>query len=157
MGRGKEMGEQREMVKVYLEVCHPEAKVPCYARPQDAGMDIYAVEDMAIKPGQTAIVRTGLKMAIPPGYEIQIRPRSGMSLKTPLRLANSPGTIDAGYRDEVGIIMHNTSQEEEYLIKKGDRVAQMVLQKVPGIQWVPIENVQDIGQNRGGGFGSSGR
>lgn len=151
------MAEQREMVEVYLEVCHPEAKVPCYARPQDAGMDLYAVEDTLIKPGQTVIVRTGLKLAIPPGYEIQIRPRSGMSLKTPLRVANSPGTIDAGYRDEVGIIMHNTSQEEEYLIKKGDRVAQLVLQRVPGIQWVSVANVLEIGENRSGGFGSSGR
>ncbi len=151
------MTEQREMIAVYLEVCHPEAKVPCYARLQDAGMDLYAVEDTPVKPGQTVIVRTGLKMAVPSGYELQICPRSGMSLNTFLRVANSPGTIDSGYRDEVGIIMHNTSQEKEYLIKKGDRVAQMVLQKVPGIQWIPVDDILEIGGNRGGGFGSSGR
>jgi len=79
-----------------------------------------------------------------------------MSLQTPLRVANSPGTIDAGYRDEVGIIMYNTSQSQEYQIKKGDRVAQMVLQKVPQIHWVSVKSVQEIGIDRGGGFGSSG-
>lgn len=150
------MEKERELVEVYLEVCHPEAKRPSYARSGDAGMDLYAVEDMVLKPGQTVIVRTGLKVAIPSGYELQIRPRSGLSLKTPLRVANSPGTIDAGYRDEVGIIIDNLSSEEEYRIKKGDRVAQLVLQKVPQIQWVPVKSVEEIGENRGGGFGSSG-
>ncbi len=151
------MSEQRERVEIYLEVCHPEAKKPCYARAGDAGMDLYAVENILIKPGQTVLVRTGLKVAIPAGYEIQVRPRSGLSLKSPLRVANSPGTIDAGYREEIGVIMHNTSQTEAYSLQKGDRVAQLVLQKVPMIQWVPVEKVAEIGENRGGGFGSSGK
>jgi dUTP pyrophosphatase len=150
------MKEEREIVEIPLEFCHFEAKMPRYAKQGDAGMDIYAVEDLLVKPGQTVIISTGLKIAIPLGYEIQIRPRSGMSLQTPLRVANSPGTIDAGYRDEVGIIMYNTSQSQEYQIKKGDRVAQMVLQKVPQIHWVPVKSVQEIGIDRGGGFGSSG-
>lgn len=147
----------REVVEVCIEFCHPEAQRPSYARPGDAGMDIYAVEDTVIGPGSTVVVRTGLKLAIPEGYEIQIRPRSGLSLKTPLRLANSPGTIDSGYREELGIIMHNTSLQETYTVKKGERVAQMVLQRVPAIEWKQVKSVDGIGTNRGGGFGSSGR
>lgn len=147
----------RESIEVYIELCHPEARMPSYARPGDAGMDIFAVEDTTIPPGKTLILGTGLKVAIPEGYEIQIRPRSGMSLKTPLRLANSPGTIDSGYRDEVGIIIHNTSLQETCQVKKGERIAQMVLQRVPQISWKPVASVADIGRDRGGGFGSSGK
>lgn len=147
----------REIIKVYLEICHPEAKTPAYARVGDAGMDIYAVEDQVIETNSTVILKTGLKVAIPEGYEIQIRPRSGLSLKTALRLPNSPGTIDAGYRDEIGIIMHNTSMTEPYKVKKGERIAQMVLQRVPMIEWQLTDSVINIGENRGGGFGSSGK
>lgn len=147
----------REAVEIYLELCHPDAVKPAYAKPQDAGMDIYAVQDDNIAAGQTRLIPTGLKIAIPEGYEVQIRPRSGMSLQTPLRVANSPGTIDAGYRDEVGIIMHNTAREGSYQIKKGERIAQMVLQKVPRIEFKQVGSVAEIGGNRGGGFGSSGR
>ncbi|MGI6587677.1 MAG: dUTP diphosphatase [Peptococcia bacterium] len=150
------MEEERETVNIYLELCHAEAKMPCYARRGDAGMDVYAVEDTLVKPGQTVVVRTGLKVALPLGYELQIRPRSGLSLQTPLRVANSPGTIDAGYRDELGIIMHNTSLEKGCQIKKGERVAQLVLQKVPQIHWITVSSVREIGKDRGGGFGSTG-
>lgn len=150
------MREERDKVQVFLELCHQEAKMPSYARPGDAGTDLYTIEDLVIKPGETVLVRTGIKVAIPFGYEIQIRPRSGLSLKTPLRVANSPGTIDAGYREEICIIVNNISQTAEYQIKKGDRIAQMVLQRVPEIQWVKVDNLQGMGEDRGGGFGSSG-
>ncbi|MDX9872132.1 MAG: dUTP diphosphatase [Clostridia bacterium] len=146
----------QENVKIHLELCRTDARVPEYARAGDAGMDIYAVEDQIIAPDSTVIVKTGLKAAIPEGYEIQIRPRSGLSLKTSLRLPNSPGTIDAGFRDEIGIILHNTSLNQAYTVKKGDRVAQMVLQRVPRIEWEVTDDVTKIGENRGGGFGSSG-
>ncbi len=147
----------RKQVNVYIEKCRPQAVLPTYARQGDAGMDIYAAEEVVLHPGETLIIPAGLKVAIPEGYEIQIRPRSGMSFKTPLRIANSPGTIDAGYRDEIGIIVHNTSSKESYTIKTGDRIAQMVLQEVPEIKWLPVESVDSLGENRGGGFGSSGR
>ena len=147
---------KREIVDVAIELCHPDAKMPEYARLGDSGMDISAIEDMKLLPGQTVIVKTGLKLAIPEGYEIQIRPRSGLSFKTPLRIPNSPGTIDSGYRDELGIIMQNNSANERYLIRKGERIAQMVLQRVPAIQWRQVASVSDIGEDRGGGFGSSG-
>ena len=95
-------------VKVYVEKCRDEAIIPVYAKEGDAGMDVCAAIGADIYPGQTIIIPTGLKLAIPTGYEIQVRPRSGLSYKTFLRIANSPGTIDSGYRDELGIIISNT-------------------------------------------------
>jgi len=134
-------------------------------------MDVRSAEEVVIKPKQTVIVPTGFKVAIPEGFEIQVRPRSGLSYKTPLRLSNSPGTIDSGYRDEVGVLITNTStidsknmlslkdkgnQEGTYVIKKGERVAQIVLARVPQIQFINTDDVKKIGTNRGGGFGSTG-
>lgn len=164
----------KRSVEVCVEICREGAILPQYANPGDAGMDVYAAEDVCIRPGETVIVPTGLKLAIPEGYEIQVRPRSGVSFKTPLRLPNSPGTIDSGYRDELGIIMANTSetygtdvdriltldskenQKGTYKIKKGDRLAQIVLQEAPRILFKVVESVKDIGEDRGGGFGSTG-
>lgn len=157
-------------VEVLVEACRDDIELPRYANLGDAGMDVRAAIDVDILPGETVAIPTGLKMAIPLGYEIQVRPRSGVSLKTPLRLVNSPGTIDAGYRDEVGVIMHNSSKTGEkiysisekgnkagiYRIKKGDRIAQFILNEVPTIKWKETKNISEIGNNRGGGFGSSG-
>ncbi len=184
-------------VEVFIEICREGVVLPAYARPGDAGMDVCAAEELLLRPGETGIVPTGLKMAIPEGYEVQIRPRSGISFKTPLRLSNSPGTIDCGYRDELGIILTNTSAvynrcesgienntdsgiennadngidsykaetltidskgnlNGTYLIRKGDRVAQMVLQEVPRMKLVTVDSLDGIGNNRGGGFGSTG-
>src|SRR5690242_5171457 len=100
-------------VKVFIEICRDGAVLPFYANPGDAGMDVCAAEETLIGPGETIIIPTGLKLAIPDGYEIQVRPRSGISFKTPLRISNSPGTIDSGYRDELGIIMTNTSESHQ--------------------------------------------
>lgn len=160
-------------VEVFIEICREGATLPKYANPGDAGMDVYAAEEAVIKPGETVAIPTGLKVAIPEGYEIQVRPRSGISLKTPIRVANSPGTIDSGYRDELCIIMSNTSEscsngDEEYTIeskgnkkgtyriRKGDRIAQIVLQAVPRMKLTIVDSVGSIGANRGGGFGSTG-
>jgi len=161
-----------EKVEVFLEICREGVVIPTYAKDGDAGMDVCAAEDVLIEPEQTVIIPTGIKLAIPSGYEIQVRPRSGISYKTPLRLSNSPGTIDSGYRDEVGIIMTNTSEsgyrdntytidtkgncKGTYRIRKGDRIAQIVLQVVPKMNFTIVDSVGDIGSNRGGGFGSTG-
>ena len=162
-----------EEIEVFIEKCREGVELPRYANFGDAGMDVCAAEDITINPGQTAIIPTGLKVAIPLGYEIQVRPRSGISVKNPLRIPNSPGTIDSGYRDEVGIIMTNTSEQKYinegpfrigekgnnqgiYEIKKGDRVAQFVLQRVPVIKFTQVESVKEIGQDRKGGYGSTG-
>ncbi len=162
-------------VEVFVEVCREDAILPRYANPGDAGMDVYAAEDITILPGETVIVPTGLKLAIPEGYEIQVRPRSGLSFKTPLRIPNSPGTIDSGYRDELGIIVNNSSdmycnqnaditftldekgnKKGAYIIRKGDRIAQIVLQVVPKMVLTKVSSVKNIGTDRGGGFGSTG-
>ena len=108
----------REKIEVYVERCRDDVILPTYANKYDAGMDIRSCVDITIKPNETVIVPTGLKFAIPEGYEIQVRPRSGLSYKTPLRISNAPGTIDAGYRDEVGIIVTNISQTETIEIKE---------------------------------------
>lgn len=163
------------MVEVFVEVCREDAILPVYANPGDAGMDVFAAEEVIIAPGATAIVPTGLKLAIPVGYEIQVRPRSGLSLKTPIRIPNSPGTIDSGYRDELGIIVSNNSDrnvcepgrtpftlEEKgnrqgtYIVRKGDRIAQIVLQAVPKMVFTKVPSVKAVGNDRGGGFGSTG-
>jgi len=159
--------------KVYVETCSDDIVLPEYSNIGDAGMDVKAAKDVIIFPGETKIVPTGLKMAIPEGYEIQVRPRSGLSLKTPLRIANAPGTIDSGYRDEIGIIVSNISNEFNdfkehtideksnsgiYHIKKGDRIAQIVLCRYVVMELEKVENgvVRTIGTNRGGGFGHTG-
>ena len=146
-----------ENVEVFVELVSPDVVLPEYSNPSDAGMDVRSTADICVAPGQTVLVPTGIKVAIPEGYEIQVRPRSGMSLKTPMRISNSPGTIDAGYRDEICIIMTNTSLDESYQISNGDRIAQFVLQKVPHIAFKVVDSVAEIGENRGGGFGSTGK
>lgn len=231
-------------IEVFVEICREDAILPSYAKPGDAGMDVCAAENIDIGPGETVIIPTGIKLAIPEGYEIQVRPRSGISFKTPLRISNSPGTIDSGYRDELGIIMTNTSQLKQgdgskqgddspvwvekqenrplvsvdtlastvekqenrplasvdalastvekqenhplateasvihknrphvfaefltigssgnkpgiYKISKGDRIAQIVLQEIPRMKLTVVDSVSKIGENRGGGFGSTG-
>jgi len=164
------------MIDVYVEKCRDDIEIPKYANSGDAGVDVRSAIDMVIELCETVVIPTGLKMAIPLGYEVQIRPRSGLSLNTPLRIANSPATIDAGYRGEIGVIMTNTStfwEEEDnvlytletkdnaqgtYEIKKGDRIAQLVLKKSPQMNLVEVESgyVETVGINRDGGFGSTG-
>lgn len=159
-------------MNIYIEKISEDAVMPFYAHEGDAGMDLCANEDVIIAPGETKLVPTGLKMAIPVGYEVQIRPRSGISLKTKLRVANAPGTIDSGYRGEVCVIMDNISdpktaenritiedkgQQGTYLIKKGNRIAQMVIASVEKGEIIECQNVDSIDSDRGvGGFGSSG-
>ena len=160
-----------ENIKVSIELMSADAKLPRYANPYDSGMDVYVSEEIIIRPMETVLVKTGLKFAIPEGYEIQVRPRSGISLNTPLRIPNSPGTIDSGYRDELCIIVQNTSETgtEEihtirdkgnkkgiYKILKGDKICQIVLSKVPRMDLEIVGSVKEIGNDRKGGFGSSG-
>lgn len=145
----------RERVEVQIQLVDPNAKLPTYAHPTDAGADVYAAESTWFMPGETKIVRTGIKVAIPIGYEIQIRPRSGMSLKTGFRIANAPGTIDSDYRGEVGVIMTNTATTTEN-IEQGDKIAQMVISPVPMIKWIETDNL-DKTERGEGGFGSTGK
>lgn len=142
-------------LEIAIEVCRPGAVVPSYARPGDGGMDVTCPLDVTVPAGATVIVPTGLKVAVPEGWMLLVFPRSGMSVKTGLRVANSPGLIDAGYRDEVGIILHNTSQED-FQLTAGTRIAQFVLVQRTEMRFLPVDSVAEIGINRGGGFGSTG-
>ena len=98
-------GISKRYITVPYEICHEKAKEPAYAHVTDSGMDVFALEDITLAPGEQKIIPIGIKVAIPAGYELQVRPKSGISAKTKLRIANTPGTIDAGYRDEIGIIV----------------------------------------------------
>ena len=154
------------------------AKLPIYAHETDAGLDIYAREEITINPGETRVINTGIRVAIPEGYAILIQPRSGQSAKTKLRIANTPGLIDSGYRDEIGVIIENIEPPfkdidyefddkgeihiksilhgEAFTIAEGQRFAQMRLVQVPKANFVEVESVSEIGEDRLGGFGSSG-
>lgn len=145
----------REKVEIKIEVVSETAHIPTYAHPDDAGTDIYASETVVIPGGKTVLVPTGIKVAIPEGFELQIRPRSGLSYKTPLRIPNTPGTIDSGFRDEVKVLVWNSSSED-FTVNAGDRIAQFVLARVPMAVFTQVESVADVGTNRGGGFGSTG-
>ena len=126
--------------------------LPQYARTGDAGMDVFAnvEEAVVIKAGERALIPTGLKVGIPVGYEIQVRPRSGLALKKGITVLNTPGTIDAGYRNEVGVILMNHSNED-FIVDPGDKIAQIVLKKFETIEWKEVEELG--GYDRGGGFG----
>ncbi len=140
---------------VAIELCRPGAVLPRYANMTDGGMDIISPEAVTIPAGKTVIVLTGLKVAVPEGWMLLVFPRSGMSAKTGLRIANSPGLIDAGYRDEVGVILHNTGEEDARL-DAGARIAQFVVVQRTEIRFDVVDSVKTIGTDRGGGFGSSG-
>jgi len=144
-----------QLLEIPIEICRTDAVVPSYAHPTDGGMDITCPVEVTIPAGETVIMPTGLKVAVPTGWMLLVFPRSGLSVKTGLRVANSPGLIDAGYRDEVGIILHNTSQEA-YRIEAGARIAQFVVVQRTAVCFQPVDSVAHIGENRGGGFGHTG-
>ena len=146
----------RTQIKVKITKLNPDAIIPTYAHPTDAGADVAAVEETKIEPGETKIVKAGIAVAIPAGYEIQIRPRSGLSVKTKLRIPNAPGTIDTEYRGEIGVPICNTG-DVPYVIEKGMKVAQMLIAPTPMIKWNEVATVEELGAtSRGeGGFGST--
>lgn len=131
------------------------AKVPKYETSGAAGFDLASTEYHNIGPGQTILVSTGLFMEIPEGYELQIRPRSGVSAKTDLRIANAPGTIDSDYRGEIKIIVTNHSSTSYFMIEKDDRIAQGVLAPVYQARFVEVTELSETERGEGG-FGSTG-
>jgi dUTP pyrophosphatase len=139
---------------VKFKKTHPEATIPAYAHPGDAGMDVCSCTSLTIQPGARALVATGLVMELPKGTEAQMRPRSGLAIKNGITLLNTPGTIDEGYRGEIGIILINLGHEP-FDIRPGMRIAQMVI--APVLR-VVVEEVVDVSDTtRGtGGFGSTG-
>ena len=143
-------------MKLRIQRLHPDAELPVYAHgpEEDAGLDLKSLADVQLLPNVPALVPTGLAIALPPGFEAQIRPRSGLALKHAITLPNSPATIDPGYRGEIRVILLNLGREP-YQVHKGDRIAQMVIARYEAIEWEEVELNETA---RGaGGFGSSGR
>ena len=132
----------------------PSAQMPSYAHPGDAGMDVHSVETLVLQPGGRACVHTGLAFQLPPDFEAQVRPRSGLALKHGVTVLNAPGTIDAGYRGEVCVILANFG-EEPFTVEKGMRIAQVVVAPVTRAEVVEAEAL-DATERGAGGFGSTG-
>lgn len=143
-------------ITVKWKKLHPDAIIPVKQHRADAGYDLFALEDTVIAPLERKAVRTGLAVEIPEGYEMQIRPRSGLSLKSPLIIANSPGTVDASYRGEVMVILWNTSLTQPYFVKKADRIAQAVFARIPEVEFVEVEELSPTERGEEG-FGSTGK
>jgi dUTP pyrophosphatase len=143
-------------ITIRIRRLHPDAQLPNYAHgaEEDAGMDLRAVESVVLRPGEPELVPTGIAIELPPGFEAQIRPRSGLALKHSITLPNSPATIDPGYRGEIRVILLNLGSTP-YTIAAGDRIAQMIVARYEAVEWEESE----LGASRRGegGFGSSGR
>lgn len=133
---------------------HPEALLPAYARPGDAGMDVCSCERATLQPGERKLVKTGLIMELPHGTEAQMRPRSGLALKHGITLLNTPGTIDEGYRGEVGVILINLGRDP-FEVTVGMRIAQMVITPVLRVDTSEVSDVSDTARGANG-FGSTG-
>ncbi|MBN2450572.1 MAG: dUTP diphosphatase [Lentisphaeria bacterium] len=128
---------------------------PARAHADDAAFDLRSREDALLAPGRVRLVPTGLYLELPPGYEAQVRPRSGLALRHAVTVLNAPGTIDAGYRGEVGVILFNGG-EEDFRVERGDRIAQMVVQSLPEVVFEPAASLNETGRGAGG-FGSTGK
>lgn len=171
-------------MNVKVKRLHPDAVIPVKAHASDAGFDLVAVEDTIIEPGETVLIKTGLAFELPEGFEMQIRPRSGVTLKTKLRV--QIGTVDSNYRGEIGVIVDNIAPVDDcdkiafvpikvdgkpmdviedgpfdnvrygsYIIRKGDRIAQAVIQRLPDVELIEVEALGDS-ERGAGGFGSTG-
>lgn len=144
------------MLPVPIVQLDPELPLPAYAHAGDAGLDLRARDSGIVAPGGGRLLMpTGISIAIPLGYAGFVLPRSGNALKHGLTVANAPGLIDAAYRGEIKVILLNTDPTEPFHIHRGDRIAQLVLQRVEEVQWQVVDELD--GDDRGGGFGHSGR
>jgi dUTP pyrophosphatase len=144
------------VIDVQVVRLDPELPLPSYASPGDAGIDLYARIDVTlVAGGGRVLVPTGLAIAVPAGHGGFVLPRSGLALKYGIGVVNAPGLIDAGYRDELKVVLLNTDPTDDYHVHRGDRIAQLVIQRVEEIRWVEIDSFD--GEHRGGGFGHSGR
>ena len=140
---------------VQIQRLDKDLPLPEYARPGDAGMDVYSTIDCSIAPGARAVIPTGIAIALPEGFVCLVHPRSGLAAKSGISIVNSPGTIDSGYRGEIKVILINTDQSETFEIKRGDRIAQLVFQKFESARFYEVENLPES-QRGAGGFGSTG-
>lgn len=143
------------MIEVLITRSDPSLSLPAYAKPGDAGADLCSSEDLVIAPGDRALVSTGLSIALPDGFAAFVHPRSGLAIKSGIGIVNAPGTIDSGYRGEIKVIVINHDRTESFVIKRGDRIAQLVIQRVENAQFVEVEVLPESARGAGG-FGSTG-
>lgn len=141
-------------MKLLIKKLSEEATLPQYAHPEDAGMDLYSIEAQTIQPGETALVRTGIAIALPPNTEAQVRPRSGLAAKNSITVLNTPGTVDEGYRGEIKVIMINHGKKP-FVIEPKMRIAQMVICPVLHPDVILVDEL-DATARGVGGFGSTG-
>jgi len=143
-------------VEVLITRLDPDLPLPRYAKGGDAGADIVSRIDITLAPGERALVPTGIAIALPDGYVALVHPRSGLAIKHGVTMVNAPGTVDAGYRGELQIILINHDKSESVSFKRGDRIAQLVIQKVERADFVEVRELPGSGRGTGG-FGSTGR
>ncbi len=145
-------------IRVKVKKLHPAARVPEYKTALAAGMDLHARLETAkvLAPGESALIPTGIALELPPGYEAQVRPRSGLALNHAVTLLNSPGTVDADYRGEINVIVINHHRQQSFTINPHDRIAQLVIAAVARAELVEVEELNETARSAGG-FGSTGR
>ena len=143
-------------VKVLIKRLDPGVPLPRYAKGGDAGADIVSAVDITLAPGERALVPTGISIALPDGYVALVHPRSGLAIKHGLTMVNAPGTVDAGYRGELKLILINHDRSESVSFKRGDRVAQIVIQEVERAEFIEVQELPGSGRGTDG-FGSTGR
>jgi dUTP pyrophosphatase len=143
-------------VKVLIKRLDPGVPLPRYAKGGDAGADIVSAVDITLAPGERALVPTGISIALPDGYVALVHPRSGLAIKHGVTMVNTPGTVDAGYRGELKLILINHDRSESVTFKRGDRVAQIVIQEVERAEFIEVQELPGSGRGTDG-FGSTGR
>ena len=142
-------------LNVLIKRIDPSVPVPTYAKGGDAGADLVSTKDFTLAPGERVLIPTGISIALPDGFVALVHPRSGLAIKHGVTLVNTPGTIDAGYRGEIACIMINHDPKESISFSKGDRIAQLVIQKVERANFIEVEDLPGSGRGSGG-FGSTG-
>lgn len=144
-----------KQIDVPIKVLDPELLPPAYAKAGDAGADLRSRIDILLEPGQRALIPTGLALALPEGYVGLVHPRSGLAAKHGISIVNAPGTVDSGYRGEIMVCLLNTDRTESFQVRRGDRIAQLVIQSYVQASFRPVEQLEDS-QRGASGFGSSG-
>lgn len=147
--------EINKKLNVRIKRIDKDLPLPRYAHTGDAGCDLYSREEVVIKPGERVLVGTGIAISLPKGHAAFIQPRSGLAAKHGITIVNTPGLIDCQYRGEIKIILLNTDSKESFIVKRGDKIAQMVVQKVEEAQFIEVDELDET-QRGAGGFGSTG-
>jgi dUTP pyrophosphatase len=145
----------RATVEILIKRLVPDVPLPSYAHPGDAGADLTTTLDVELKPGERALVPTGISVALPHGYAAFVHPRSGLAAKFGVSIVNAPGTVDAGYRGEIKVMLVNLDPTEPVVLRRGDRIAQLVVQQVEHASFVEVETLPDSVRGEGG-YGSTG-